>query len=83
MPSEERMSREALGSALEFGGLCFDLNRKLIFSSRVEGVGGLRGNYLRGAIRRYGGAKCEGEGDRERVLIPQSYVRTNRASEVQ
>jgi hypothetical protein len=32
VPSEERTSREALGSALGFGVLCFDLKRKLIFS---------------------------------------------------
>jgi hypothetical protein len=37
VPSEERTSREALGSALGFGVLCFDLKRKLIFSARVEG----------------------------------------------
>lgn len=33
VPSEERMSREAGGSALGFGFFCFDLKRKLIFSS--------------------------------------------------
>ena len=35
VPSEERRSREALGSALGFGGFCFVLKRKLIFSSPV------------------------------------------------
>lgn len=33
VPSDERMSREAAGSALGFGFFCFDLKRKLIFSS--------------------------------------------------
>ena len=33
VPSEERMSRDAAGSALGFGFFCFDLKRKLIFSS--------------------------------------------------
>jgi hypothetical protein len=32
-PSDERMSRCAAGSALGFGFFCFDLKRKLIFSS--------------------------------------------------
>ena len=33
LPSDERMSRDAAGSALGFGFFCFDLKRKLIFSS--------------------------------------------------
>ena len=39
VPSEERISREAAGSALGFGVFCFDLKRKLMLSSPVEGGG--------------------------------------------
>lgn len=39
VPSDERISREAAGSALGFAVFCFDLKRKLMLSSPAEGGG--------------------------------------------